>query len=231
MASAAKPDLVLQESELVLQETVWGSLTAFQRRLITALLVLGFSQLILVDTYFRVQELPQINQYLAGGPLSFVEDGIGYPPFVLSALACCIMVAASIILVNSHVEGTSNVEPRWLGSAWLLASAVLVVDLLIDTFEIKWPIVILFAFAGIRYWMGSKRNFLPIILAPAVSVIAAVDGVNHLSGQDCVQSGLASCPGKGVSDIYLVIFLLILTYLTLYGLRVSAHAAVRQGED
>jgi hypothetical protein len=206
-------------------QTIWGSLETSQRRLISAALILGFSQLILVDLYFRLQELPQINGYLAGGSLNFVEDGIEYPPFALSGVACGVMIAASIILVNSSVKGASTLEQRWLGSAWLLASAALVLDLMIDTFEVKWPVIILFAYVGFRYWKGSKRNALAVILAPSVAVIATLDGLNHLSGQDCVQSGLDACPGKAVSDIYLVIILLVLTYLTTIGLnqRASIH--------
>lgn len=128
------------------------------------------------------------------------------------------LIAASVILVNSKLKEGSAARLSWLGSAWLLASVVLVLDLMIDTFEVKWPIIILFAYAGLRYWKGVRRNLLSLVLSPAVAVIAALDGVNHFGGQDCVQTGLDACPGKAVSDIYLVIILLLLMYVTLKGL-------------
>ena len=195
--------------------SVWGSLPDASRRLVTATLVFAFVQLLLVDVYFRLQELPQINQYLAGQPLNFVEDGIQYSPMVVSGLVCAVLIAAVVIYVNLKSRGSSTSGLYWLGGAWLIVSVALVLDLLIDTFEIKWPIIALFAYVGIRYWKGVRRNSLGLVLAPAVAVIGALDGLNHSSGQDCVTSGLDACSGKAVSDIYLVILLLILVYLTI----------------
>jgi hypothetical protein len=218
--------LVVEGDQLV--QTVWGVLPVSKRRFVVAALIVGFSQLILVDLYFRIQELPQINQCLAGGPLSFIEDGIQYPPFVLSGLACGVLVATSVILVNSSVRRNGTLGPSWLGSAWLLASCALIIDLMMDTFEVKWPVIILFAYVGLRYWMGSKRNVLAVVLALVMTVIAALDGLHHAGGQDCLQTGLASCTGKAVSDIYLTIALLILTYLTIYGL--GQRTVIHSGE-
>ena len=196
--------------------SVWKGLSTAQRRFVTGALIVGFTQLFLIDLFFRLQELPQIQQVLAGGtiPSSLIQDGIQYPPFVLSSLACGALVAATIILVNSTIKTGVAVKLAWLGSAWLLASALLVLDLAIDTFEFKWPVIILFAYAGVRYWKGVRRNWLSLILAPVVALIAAGDGLNHLSGQDCVLTGIDACPGKAVSDIYLVIMLLVLLYAT-----------------
>ena len=187
-------------------------------------MIVGFSQLILVDLFFRLQELPQIVQVLAGAPPTIlIEDGIQYPPFVVSGVACGMLVAAAVVLVNSKPHAGVRVELTWLGSAWLIASTLLVLDLAIDTFEVKWPVIILFAYAGVRYWKGVRRNWLSLILAPVVALIAAGDGLNHLSGQDCVATGLDACPGKAVSDIYLVITLLVLLYATL---KISADHAI-----
>jgi hypothetical protein len=203
--------------------TVWDDLTVPQRRFVITAIILGFSQLILVDIFFRVQELPQIHQFLAqGSSPNFIEDGIQYPPFVISGLACGVLIAASAIFVNSKTTKGSPTKLSWLGSAWLLASLVLVLDLMIDTFEVKWPIIILFAYAGLRYWKGVRRNFLSLVLAPTVAVIAALDGLNHFGGQDCVQTGLDACPGKAISDMYLVIILLLLMYVTIKGLDKSS---------
>ena len=196
--------------------SVWDYLTVLQRRFVLAAIVLAFSQLILVDLFFRIQELPQINQLLAeGSSPNLIEDGIAYPPFVISGLVCGLLVAASVIFVNSKLKEGSAARLSWLGSAWLLASVILVLDLMIDTFEVKWPIIILFAYVGLRYWKGARRNPLGLVLSPAVAVIAALDGANHFGGQDCVQTGLDACPGKAVSDVYLVVVLLLLMYVTI----------------
>ena len=195
--------------------SVWESLSGRQRRFVSGALIIGFAQLILVDVFFRLQELSQIQQFLAGGtPSNLIEDGIQYPPFVWSGLACGTLVAASVILVNSKAKAGPAGKLTWLGSAWLIASALLVLDLAIDTFELKWPIIILFAYGGLRYWKGVRHNWLSLILAPVVALIAAGDGLNHFSGQDCVPTGIDACPGKAVSDIYLVIMLLMLLYAT-----------------
>jgi hypothetical protein len=182
------------------------------------MMILGFAQLAILDIYFRIQELPAINQYLAGQSSSIsISDGIQYWPLVLSGLVYAVLIADSVILVNSRVRGTESIGLSWLGSAWLLASILLVLDLLIDTFEVKWPVIILFVYAGFRYWKGIKNNSVGFILAPAVTAIAAADGLNHLGGQFCPATGLDSCPAKAVSDLYLVVMLLFLTYLTLKG--------------
>ncbi|HZY46888.1 MAG TPA: hypothetical protein VFE96_03730 [Candidatus Bathyarchaeia archaeon] len=204
------------EAHKRLESSIWQNLPVFTKRFVLGALVLGFSQLILVDLYFRLQELPQIQQILAGTapPTIIIQDGIGYAPFVISALICGSLIIASVILVNSRPHEAEASQASWLGSAWLTASAILIVDLTIDTFEIKWPIILLFAYAGLRYWRGIRRNTLSLILAPIVTIIAGLDGLNHFSGQDCVQTGLDACPGKAVSDIYLVIVLLVLMYIT-----------------
>jgi len=146
--------------------------------------------------------------------LNFVEDGIEYPPFVLSALACGILVMGSIVLVDWKTKRASGSGQFWLGSFWLLASTALVLDLMIDTFEIKWPVIVLFVYVGVRYWKGARRSTPGLIVAPAVALVALIDGMNHISGQDCVSTGLDVCPAKGISDVYLVIILLVLTYVT-----------------
>jgi hypothetical protein len=200
-----------------LPRSIWSDLSSDRRRLVLTAIVLGLVQLLLVDVYFRVQELPAINQYLSGQTSSIpFPDGIQYPPFVLSGLVYALLVALSVIVVN---ERGQRVDPElsWLGSAWLLASIPLVLDLLIDTFELKWPVILLFVFAGLRYWRGVKNNALSLVLAPAVAAIAAADGLGHLGGQFCPSSGLDSCPAKAVSDVYLVMMLLVLTYFTLKG--------------
>lgn len=170
-----------------------------------------------MDLYFRLQELPAIAQYQQGLPADFIVDGIQYPPFVLSALVCAACIAGAIILVNSKTSGPGTARLTWLGSAWLLASIFLILDLMIDTFEVKWPVIILFAYVGVRYWKGARRNSLGLVLAPAVTLVAVLDGLNHAGGQDCAQTGLDACPAKAVSDLYLVIILLALTYLTIIG--------------
>jgi hypothetical protein len=198
--------------------SIWKSIPPTERRFILLAISLAFVQLFVVDVYFRIQELSAINQYLGGQTQSIaIPDGIQYWPFVLSGLVYALLVAASVILVNSSIKSTESIGLSWLGSAWLLASIPLVLDLLIDTFEVKWPIIILFVFAGFRYWKGIKNNSVSFVLAPAVTAIAAADGLGHLGGQFCPATGLDSCSAKAVSDLYLVAMLLFLTYLTLKG--------------
>jgi hypothetical protein len=198
--------------------SVWNSISSKERRLVLFAIVLAFIQLLLADSYFRLQELPAINQYLAGqASPTFLPDGIQYLPFVASGLVYASLIAFSVIVVNSRGGDNEVIALSWLGSAWLLASIALVLDLLIDTFEVKLPVIILFIYAGLRYWKGSKNNSLSLVLAPAVAAIAAADGMNHLGGQFCSATGLDACSAKAVSDLYLVIMLLSLTYLTLKG--------------
>jgi hypothetical protein len=203
------------------EQSAWARLPLLSRRLIVVTIVIAFAQLLLVDVYFRLQELPAINQYLAGQPLNFIEDGIQYTPMVVSGLIYAILIAITIIYADLKARKSGG-ELSWIGSLWLIASVALVLDLLIDTFEIKWPVIILFAYTGIRSWKGVRRNWLGLILAPAVAAIAILDGLNHASGQDCVSSGLDACPGKAVSDVYLVLVLMVLLYVTL---RPFVHSA------
>jgi hypothetical protein len=197
-----------------IEQPAWEGLPLYSRRLIIVTIVSAFAQLLIVDAYFRLQELPEINQYLAGQPLNFIEDGIQYPPMVVSGLICAILIAFTIIYADWKVREGGGSMP-WIGSLWMVTSVALVLDLLIDTFEIKWPVIILFAYTGLRSWKGAEHNWLGLILAPTVIVIAALDGLNHASGQDCVSGGLDACPGKAVSDIYLVFILFVLLYVTL----------------
>jgi hypothetical protein len=62
-----------------------------------------------------------------------------------------------------------------------------------------------------------RNNSLGFVLAPLVAAIAAVDGIGHVAGSFCQQSGLDSCSAKAVSDTYLVIMLLALMYFTVRG--------------
>ena len=206
------------------ESSAWSSLSYSRQLLVKAMLSIAFVQLLITDIYFRVQELPQIYQYLSGASgITFIEDGIGYPPFVVSALACGVLLAASVAIVNLKA-GRDAFGSSWLGSAWILASGLLVIDLAIDTFEVKWPIIALFVVVGFRSWKGPGRTSLGLILAPAVAAIAFLDGQNHLGGQDCASTGLATCQAKAISDVYLVLGLLVLTYVTAMAWRRTAAA-------
>src|SRR5207249_2234267 len=138
----------------------------------------------------------------------FLPDGILYQPLVLSVLTYSVLVAASVLLVNSRSKGSANLELTLLGSAWILASVPLAFDFLVDSFELKVPVAILFVYAGLRYWKGVRNNPLGFVLAPLVTVIAAVDGMGHLAGSFCQPGGLDACSAKAVSDTYLVMMLL-----------------------
>ncbi len=195
-------------------QTVWDRLTVSERRMASFSLILAVVQFVLVDVYFRIQELPAINAYLSGGaPVEVPSDGIGYFPLVASMLLLAALVAWPVILANQK-SGQMAKAGLFLGSAWILASVPLTFDFLIDSFEPKLAIVALFVFAGTRYWKGSTDNSVAFILAPLVTVIAAGDGFGHLSGLFCSSTGLSSCAAKAVSDAYLVVMLLPLAYFT-----------------
>ncbi len=182
------------------------------------MLIAGFAQFVVVDIFFRLQELTLINQYLSGGtPASAIQDGILYQPLVVSMLVYGILVAASVMSVNSGKKNRDDLELTWLGSAWILASIPLLFDFLIDSFELKLPVAVLFIYAGLGYWKGARDNPFSFVLAPLVAFIAAADGIGHLTGSFCQPSGLDACSAKAVSDTYLVIMVLVLMYFTIRG--------------
>lgn len=196
----------------------WESISPQRRRLVLTALVLGFSQFVLVDVYFRLQELASINQYLAGSASTeIVGDAIRYPPMVVSFLVYGILIGGSVLWVNSWTKKSANLELVLLGSAWILASIPLAFDFLVDSFELKLPVAVLFIYAGLRYWKGSRNNPYGFILAPLVTFIAAGDGIGHLTGAFCGPTGLDSCSAKAVSDSYLVMMLLALMYFSIRG--------------
>jgi len=185
---------------------------------VLATIILGFLQFVLVDIYFRLQQLTLISKYFSGStPAIFFPDGMLYQPLVASVAIYSILVAASVVVVNSGSKGSANIELTLLGSAWILASVPLTFDFLVDSFELKLPVAVFFIYAGLRYWKGVRNNSLGFVLAPLVTAIAAVDGIGHLAGSFCQQSGLDSCSAKAVSDTYLVIMLLALVYFTING--------------
>lgn len=179
------------------------------------MLIAGFAQFVLVDIYFRLRELALINQYLSGGtPASAIQDGILYQPLVVSTLVYGMLIAASVMLVNSEKNSHDDLGLAWLGSAWILATIPLLFDFLIDSFELKLPVAVLFIYAGLRYWKGARNDPFSFVLAPLVAFIAAADGIGHLTGSFCQPNGLDSCSAKAVSDTYLVIMILVLMYFT-----------------
>jgi hypothetical protein len=182
------------------------------------MVILGFLQFVLVDIYFRLQQITLVSKYFAGStsPI-FFPDGILYQPLVLSMLIYSVLLASSVLLVNSGSKGSANLELTLLGSAWILASVPLSFDFLVDSFELKIPMAVFFVYSGLRYWKGVRNNSLGFVLAPLVAAIAAVDGIGHVAGSFCQQSGLDSCSAKAVSDTYLVIMLLALMYFTVRG--------------
>ncbi len=182
------------------------------------MMVLGFLQFVLVDMFFRLQQLALISRYLSGSASAiFFPDGILFQPLVASVLVYSGLVAASVLLVNSGSKGSADLELTLLGSAWILASVPLSFDFLVDSFELKLPVAVFFIYAGLRYWKGVRNNSLGFVLAPLVTAIAAVDGVGHLAGSFCQPSGLDACSSKAVSDTYLVMMLLALMYFTIRG--------------
>jgi hypothetical protein len=172
---------------------------------------LAFAQLTVVDVWFRLQEFSLGTKVIGG-------DGITYLPFDLSAVICGVLVAASVLVVALSNRGrTVEHETLQLGNAWMLASVPLVLDNLIDTFEVKIPIIILFVIVGLRYWKGIRNSHLSLMLSPFVALIVAADGLGHLAGNFCGPGGLDACSVKAISDTYLLMIMLVLTYLTIAG--------------
>ena len=199
------------------QNPPWGLLTTRQKRLVSTAIIAGLLQFFAVDFYFRLQQLSIINQYLAGNSGGLPSDGIRFLPLDASVVAYAALISGSALVVHSKAKNRAGLGFVLLGSAWVLASVPLMFDFLIDSFELKLPIAVLFVYSGVRYWKGNRNNPFSFVLAPLVTIIATLDGISHLSGSFCGQNGLDSCAAKAVSDTYLVIILLGLMYLTMSG--------------
>ena len=193
--------------------SVWEGLSQNQRKFIVVSLTVAIVQFVLVDVYFRLQQLSAINGYLSGTTGEIPGDGITYLPLFLSLLVYGAAAAAPVALANFRAKPGLN-PALLLGSAWILASVALSFDYLVDSFEPKLAIAALFLFVGVRYWRGSADNSMAFILGPLVTIVAAGDGFAHISGLFCSASGLDSCSAKAISDSYLVMMLLPLTYFT-----------------
>ena len=200
----------LERSQGVLDNdlTIWDSISTTRRNLVLSALILGFSLFVLVDVFYRIQ-------YLAHG---WGGDGILYLPLDLSAVGFASLVIFSVLSVILS-SGPKNADPvaLRLGAAWLLVSIPLVFDFLVDSFEARLPVVLLFIIVGIRYWKGHRKSYLSLILSPLVVFVAAADGLGHLQGNFCPPPGIDACSSKAVSDTYLVMVLLLLTFITIAG--------------
>jgi hypothetical protein len=187
---------------------LWSTITTSTRRIVLAALSIGFLSLILVDVLFRTQE------FVAGG----VRQAILYTPFQLTAVAYSGLTVLSVLTCIRFSRG-SKIEPETLhlGTAWMLASIPLIMDYLIDTFEPKLPVIALFLILGVRYWSGTRNSYLGLVTAPLMVVIASLDGLFHLLGNFCSATEFVSCSVKGVSDVYLTMIFLVLTYMTISG--------------
>lgn len=187
---------------------LWGTIPTSRRRVVLAASLIGFLSLILVDVLFRMQES------VAGG----IKQAILYPPFQLTAVVYSGLTVLSVLACIRSSRG-SKIDPETfrLGTAWMLASIPLIMDYLIDTFEPKLPVIALFLIIGVRYWSGTRNSFLSLVTAPLMVVIASLDGVFHLLGNFCSATEFVSCSVKGVSDIYLTMIFLVLTYMTISG--------------
>lgn len=165
----------------------------------------------ILDVVFRWAEV-------SGGGAIRAEGGIGYLPFDLAVVAYAVLVVAAVLVVVRSVS-VREVESAtvWLGAAWMLASIPLMLDLLVDTAEFKWPVIVLFVVVTFRYWKGARNSHIPLMLAPVMVAIAALDGLGHSSGQFCAPTGLDACPVKALSDVYLVMVFVGLTAVTLAG--------------
>jgi hypothetical protein len=184
----------------------WDSILPAHRRFITAALVVGFASMVLTDVLLRLQ-------LFTAGPSP--SAGIEFFPMDLWAFSFGGALIASVGLVFRFSSGTPDRKPLLLGSLWLLALIPLSVDYLIDSFEVKIPVMVLFAFAAVQYWKGSVDNPYAFVLAPLVSIIVVGDGLGHLGGAFCPPTGLDSCSAKAVSDLYLSLIMIGLTIVTL----------------
>jgi hypothetical protein len=187
---------------------LWSTIAPIRRKVVLAALSAGFSSLILVDVLFRMQES------VPGG----VREAILYTPFQLSAITYSGLTVLSVLTCTRY-NRESKVEPETLrlGTVWLLASIPLIMDYMIDSFEPKLPVIALFLYVGVRYWNGARNSYVALVMAPLMVVIASLDGLFHLMGNFCSATAFDSCSVKGVSDVYLTMVFLVLTYVTIAG--------------
>lgn len=188
--------------------SVWESLPKFTRRFVLAVLAIGILAFVVVDVRFRLLYLP--------GPVSQqVADGILYPPLDVAVGFYGVMVAASILMVVSSTKGAAHRDLLGVGSAWFAVTVPLLFDQLVDSFEVKLIIVLLFLYTGTLYWKGRRNNLFGLLLAPLTAAVAAGDALYHIGGSFCGGAGSSPCLAKAVSDVYLVMILLALGYLTI----------------
>lgn len=153
-----------------------------------------------------------MQESVAGG----IKQAILYPPFQLTAVVYSGLTVLSVLACIRSSRG-SKIDPETfrLGTAWMLASIPLVMDYMTDTFEPKLAVIAVFLIVGVRYWNGARNSYLSLVAAPLMVVIASLDGLFHLFGNFCSATEFVSCSVKGVSDVYLAMIFLVLTYMTI----------------
>jgi hypothetical protein len=145
---------------------------------------------------------------------SSFSEGIEHIPLEISTVVFSAIIVASVFLVNRESKEVADRGLVWLGDAWMLLTIPFVFDFLIDSFYGKPLIMGLFAIVGILYWKGRRNNPLGFVVSFFTAAIVAGDGLGHLKGGHCVPTGITGCPVKAVSDFYLLMVLLPLTYAT-----------------
>ncbi len=177
---------------------------------------------------------------LIGGIVSFrlltnISEGIESLPLGALSVIFSVLVIVSVAIATSKSKRIAGKELIWVGNLWMLSTIPLTFDYLIDSFDGKVIIIALFALAGFLYWKGVRNNWLGFMTSIVTTTLVAGDGLGHLRGEHCISSGFTACPVKAVSDFYLFMVLLILSYGTvsirdrrpnLYTLLLTAFIAV-----
>jgi hypothetical protein len=206
-SAAAPPPSSSESAQPAPSITAWRALSPAGRKLVLSALALAPALLVVAGIAYAQQDAP-------GG----ITEAIRYPPLIVTALAYTGLVCAAIALgLRSGAASGVSGKTFWLGVAWLLASVPLVLDILLDTFELKLLVIALFLAIGITYWRGNQNSSLALFVAPFMVIVVVGDGLSHLvGGSFCGEVGIQSCSVKAVSDIYLFMIMLVLTFLTLY---------------
>jgi len=156
-----------------------------------------------------------IGSFVLSGLQPGFSEGLRSAPLVASSTFFSGLVITSVLLVNRKSKEVTDRKLVWLGNSWMLVTIPLVFDFLVDSYYGKPVVIVFFALIGFRYWRGIRNTSLGFVISIFTSALVAGDGLGHLKGGHCVPTGFTGCPVKAVSDLYLLMMLLPLTYVTI----------------